>query len=198
MPAWNPARLKKVPYHWNDIIPLFEREVALLRQTFDPSVPPASTAPDLPGLAGLLYGDPGLRRVKAADPITALALHWPDDDPERGRGWSAEWHGFLIWPREGRVTLRVHSDQSVRLEVRGETLLDGTGFPGTREVSISAGKGETVSLTLTYDHPSGSHSFLDIQWDGSGSGFSTVPATALRHSEKDARWASSAVVMSEL
>jgi len=196
VPAWHPTRLKKVPFHWSDLVPLFERELELIRQPFDaPSAPP-SPEPVHAGLAGLLYGDPGRQRVKTADPVLSLDLRWAD--PERGRGWSAEWRGTLIWPQDGNLTLRVRSDQAVRIEARGEYVLDGTGFPGTREVTLSARRGEAVPVTITYDHPDGKDSFMEIQWGSSHGGFKPIPAEALRHSDATRQWADSALVMSEL
>jgi hypothetical protein len=196
VPAWHPTRLKKVPFHWSDLVLLFKRELALFRLPFEaPSAPP-STEPVHAGLEGLLYGDAGLRRVAAADPVQSLEHDWRNAG--RGRGWSAEWRGALIWPRDGSVTLRVRSDQSVRIEARGGQLLDGTGFPGTREVTLSARRGEAVPVTIVYDHPEGSEPFMEIQWSSTEGGFAPIPAVALRHSDSTKQWADSALAMGEL
>lgn len=196
VPAWNPARLKKVPYHWTDLVPLFERELEVYRTAFRPGGPPPSRDPRHPGLAGILYGDPGLKRVEAANPIATLDHDWTG--PERGRNWSAEWRGFLIWPRDGAVTLRVRSDQSVRLEARGETVLDGAGLPGVREASIAAKRGEPVRVRLVYDHPGGEDAFLEVRWNDRPGEFTPIPAAALRHSAEDQEWVRSALALSEL
>jgi len=196
VPAWHPVRLKKVPFHWSDLVPLFERELELSRLPFDAPGPPPSTEPVHPGLEGLLYGDAGLKRVAAADPITSLALDWTNAG--RGRGWSAEWRGFIAWPRDGSITLRVRSDQSVRIESRGERVLDGTGFPGTRDVTITGRQGEAVPVHLVYDHPQGSKAFLEVQWDADPTGFTPIPAASLLHSDENKLWADSALAMSEL
>lgn len=201
VPAFNPAQLKKVPYHWNDLVPLFERELDVYRQSVQAaSGPPPSTAPDYAGLAGLLFGDPGLRKLKTGDPVDSLQLQWRSNDLVHGREWSAEWRGRLIWPRDGEVTLRVTADGPVQLSLDGQKVLDGTGFPGTREVRYSARAGAAVALDLAFDHPRASPevSRLEVTWDQGGGAFVPLPASALRHSETEKQWIDQALLLNEL
>src|SRR5690606_7137459 len=124
VPPWNPRRLEKAPYHWRDLVPLFEREAVLYRQRIDHKAPLPSVEPTLPGLVGLQFGDLDGKRPQKAMPATTVDFRWPYD-PDRGREWSVEWRGFLLPPSDGSVTLRVHSDHPVWLEVDGRLLIDG-------------------------------------------------------------------------
>ncbi len=196
VPPWHPARLEKVPYHWTDLVPLFERELMVYRQSLQPGAV-LSDEPALPGLAGKLFGDPGFKRLAGADPVNSLDLHWSDDSG-RGRGWSAEWRGFLLWPRDGKVTLRVRADQAVTIAARGEVVLEATAA-GSHDITLAGRRGEAIPLRVAYDHPQGSGSFLVIQWSVPDDGtFAPIPAAALRHSERDAQWVDSAVLLNEL
>ncbi|HEY5552555.1 MAG TPA: hypothetical protein VIK52_11745, partial [Opitutaceae bacterium] len=196
VPIWNPFRFEKVPYHWNDIVPAFERELSLHRLAFGDTGPPPSKEPTLPGLTGLLFGDAGFKRVTGADPVRSLSLDWTNTG--RGRSWSSEWRGFLVAPGAGETTLRVRSAQPVTIDASGERVLDGSGFPGVRELSVSGTRGVAIPLSIGYDHREGTDSYLEILWKVGGSGFAPIPPDALRHSEENKRWSDSAVLEIEL
>lgn len=193
VPAWNPVGLERVPYHWSDLVPLFERELTVYRDSLHAG-PLPSNEPVLPGLAGKLYNDPGFKRLKEADSITSLDLRWE----ERGRNWSAEWRGFLIWPRDGDIMVRVQADAPVKVEIRGRLVIDSASS-GFNHVTVSGKRGEAVPLHILFDHPGGSSSsYLQVQWHAGGSTFSPIPAEALRHSARDVHWVESALELSRL
>ena len=199
VPATNPVRLKKVPYHWTDLVPLYEREFDFYRKSLTTSAPRLATTPAHAGLAGLLHGDAGLRSPKAVDPIATLDLAWSGDDSTRGHDWSAEWRGLLIWPRDGQITLQVRAEDPTTLRLGGREMLGEIGYKGEKTFTWSARQGEAVPLELTYDHPrrsGGGH--LEIRWHLNGSTFSPVPAEALRHSDRDAGWSDEAVLLGRL
>lgn len=198
VPATNPVRLAKVPYHWDDLLPLYQREIALYRRLLAPAGPPPSTAPTHAGLTGIVYGDSGLRSPKRADAVAALQLAWSDDD-DRGQDWSAEWRGLLLWPRDGEITLAVRAEDPVTVQFADKEVLKGTDFPGERRFSWTARRGDAVPLRLTYDHPRRSGGGrLEIRWQAEAAKLVPVPAEALRHSDSDAAWSEDVIFMSQL
>jgi hypothetical protein len=196
VPMWNPFRFEKVPYHWNDLIPAFERELELHRLAISDPGPPPSKEPTLPGLAGIQYGATGFKRLTGADPITTLKQDWTNAG--RGRDWSGEWRGYIILPRPGLVTLRVRSEHPLTIVAAGERVLDGSGFPGSRTCTIPASDNPEIAIHIAYDHPEGSTAGFEIQWSLDGSTFTPILPDALRHSEENKRWADMAVLEVEL
>jgi hypothetical protein len=199
VPAINPARLKKVPYHWSDWLPLYEREFELYQRAAGQSGAAPSTDAVHPGLVGLLYGDAGFRNPKAADPATASTLTWSADDSDRGHDWSTEWRGFLVWPRDGEITVRMVADSPSQLrfgEVAGPVAMTPAN---EQRITWSAKRGEAVPVSLFYDHPRTSNgNRLELSWQISGARFTPIPSDALRHSDRDALWLDQLLFLSNL
>ncbi|MEZ5277462.1 MAG: PA14 domain-containing protein [Opitutaceae bacterium] len=198
VPMWFPVRLKKVPYHWVDVVPLYEKEEAMYRELIEGQAEEPSTDPVHEGLIGLLYGDPGLRRPREMDRAEVLEFDWGVEDPGRGRHWSVEWQGFLLPPGAGDCELMVESDQPVRLEVAGAVLLDFAAGAGEHRLFVSTGTDHAVPFRLAYDHREGPTGRLRIRWSRDGVDFTPIPTDALRHSDRERRWVDQALFMSEL
>lgn len=189
VPAWSPVRLPKVPYHWLDLLPLYERELEIYERGTVHSGSPLQTQPTRPGLAGLLYGDAGLVRPKAAESATTLDLHWTADAGGRGRSWSAEWRGLLMGPADGDVVLRVTSDHPVKVTLDGRLVLDAKQPAESATVHWTSRIGVATPIAIEYDHLTGDEGSLSIQWRLPGaSAFDPIPAEALRHSDREAAW----------
>jgi len=195
VPAWHPTRLEKVPFHWTDIVPLLQRELAIYRSALNPKGPPPSREPTLPGLAGLQYGESDWKRVQGSDPITTLDFHWDNASSNRGRSWSAEWRGFLIAPHDGKLTLRVQTDQQVWLDARDESAWDGKMITGSRDLTLTVHEGEAVPLCIRYNQPLDNQTFFALTWSVNDGDFASIPAAALRHSESDASWSATVVLL---
>ncbi len=96
VPATTPERLSICPYHWSDVLPLYEKELRIYTEDIDLVKNPNYHVPSMTGLAGILYGDPGLMKARETYPVTSMEFDWADRRSEKN--WSAEWFGFINDP----------------------------------------------------------------------------------------------------
>lgn len=198
VPMWNPVRLKKVPYHWADVVPLYRREIEMYRSFYEGGDEEPSSDPVHEGWIGILYSDPGLKRPREGDLATHLDLDWAAAAADRGKNWSEEWRGLLLPPDGVKLALEIESDQAVQLSVEGEVLIAFSQGAGTYRVSVSDDLDAPVSVRLAYDHRRGLTGRLHVRWSLDGGPFVSIPADALRHSDRERRWVDQALFLSEL
>lgn len=204
VPAWHPERLPQVPYHWRDILPGLERELALYREDVALGVRPVSTLPAFPGLAGLWFGDPGLRKLKGPEFLPSLQMDWPrpDDSEDRGKAWSAEFEGLLLPSVSGSFQLRVESSHPLLLRGGGVLLIDAFGFPGVKTTApVTWQAGQPWPLYLLLDHPAGADARASLRVSyrpagaDPGAPWEPLPDAWLRHAESHRRWVERATLL---
>jgi len=164
VPAYTPERLKKCPYHWSDVLPVFEKELAIYEEELKFINDPGFHQPAMPGLAGIWYGDPGLKNAKGPDPVHNLDLNWTDRFNERERRWSARWFGYLEAPVSGDVMFSVSADQGVTLKLNNNSIIYWESGSGEQSEIVPLKKGKYYLLDIIYDHKDGKEAYLNICW----------------------------------
>ncbi len=182
VPATHPIRLKKTPYHWNDLLPLYEKELELYRQEIDVEKTAEFYRPDLEGLAGIFYGNPGFRDLVSVKDVKCVDYNW-DQDEEIGRHWSYKWRGFIMAPVDGQLTLIVSSDRPAQVKIGTEYLeleTDGT-FKVQKEIRCT--RNNMYLLEISYDHEEGTGGNMKLEWEWDGHPREVIPGEYLLHSE---------------
>lgn len=148
--------------------------LALGGATRSPAVEP------LPGLPGVVYGDPAMTRPAGSLTMTRLdsdVAEWPTDND-----WGLRLRGRLTTPVSGRVTLLVETSQRVRLWVAGRKILDVDGEGGSADVECRAG----IPLPVILEYAQSARpSRLRVTWRLPGRPAEPIPAAALSHDQSD-------------
>ena len=132
------------------------------------------------GLRGQYFAGPELSGSPVRAPIDAefsglqLSRRWNFAPPE---SFSAQWSGYIFIGRPGRYTFSLTADDSARLYVDRQLIVDRGPGPGTRSVEIPLAAGSHAVL-LQYFQLGGPYQ-LQWQWGLDGEALSTVPAWAL-------------------
>ncbi len=182
VPAKHPERLEKCPYHWSDILPLFEKELEIYRQEVNQPMTDSYFKPSLPGLAGIWYGDPDLQNPDHSFTAEVLDYKWDNKEEDLGRNWSVQWFGFIRFPESGVVKLKVASDRGVILKIENNDLIAWEGSIDERIASFKAEKNHWYRIDLIYNHEGGDLGQLNVQWQLPESGFSAIIGEYLKHS----------------
>lgn len=186
VPAWHPERLKTCPYHWRDVLPIYEKEFEIYKKTMAQPIDRSFYKPSLPGLAGIFYSDPDLKNANKPFMTNSLDWSWSAEKDEMGRHWSSQWFGFLKVPASN-VTFYVKSDQGVKLIVNEENIVEWMGSERERVVTFSLPKGKTVPFRLIYNHKEGDQGHLKILWSWEGQSKTSITAGSLFHSPAQQR-----------
>ncbi|NWG13404.1 MAG: hypothetical protein HXY20_07725 [Acidobacteria bacterium] len=190
VPAWHPVRLQACPYHWSDLLPVYEAEARRIKEDMRFALVPSDAPfrkPTLPGLAGILYGNPNWDRPERPFPAASLEFDWTVRGPEDGKNWSAEWFGTLVAPASGTVRFLVESDRGASLSLDGHALVEWRGEPGTREGMLQMEAGKAYALRLAYNHDGGAGGRLRVLWSWAGRPPVLISGNCLLHSPADKR-----------
>ncbi len=165
VPAITPVKLEKCPYHWNDLLPLYEKELEIYRELMKEIGGKDFNLPVFDGLAGIWYGDPGLKKPKSRFPTESIDYNWATDGdkPEGGRNWSVHWFGYLEGPTDGEVRFIADADQSVQVRIDGEKIIDDSA-----EGVFTMKKGELYPIEVVYDHAGAVAGHINLKWDAAG------------------------------
>jgi hypothetical protein len=185
VPATTPERIPICPYHWSDILPLYEKELKIYTEDADLVKNPSYHVPSEPELAGILYGDPGLMKAREIDPVSSLEFNWVDMRSEKN--WSAEWFGYVRAPENGEFFFYVQSDRGALLEVDGRILVEWEGRANEEVDSIELVKDRFYTIHVIYDHAGGDSADLSIQWSYPGQERQKIPPEAFFHSPAQKR-----------
>lgn len=182
VPARHPIRLKKNPYHWKDVLPIYEDELNFYKEDVAKEKSEDYYKPLREGLTGILYGDPGYAGADEQIPTPTIDFDWNGQEEGHGRHWSAKWFGYLKAPREGKVNIHISSDRDV------ETVIDETSIrfnagAGSQDVnSVTLEKDNFYPFEVRYDHQSGEGGFLIIEWRWEGHPREVIPERYFKHS----------------
>ncbi len=151
---------------------------------------PESTVPEnleevKPGLVGTWFGDSTLQRPQATDVLTATEMNW-NNQPTRGKEWSAEWQGFIIAPYSGMVTFVFESDNGLKSTIAGKTVIDDWDGSGQRCFEAAVKKSEKYPVSIAYRHRGGQARF-SLAWEWPGHEKSVLPVKAVNHTVRQAR-----------
>jgi hypothetical protein len=187
VPATHPEKLKTCPYHWSDVLPLFEQEMEIYRQEIVQPIDSTFYLPALPGLAGIWYGEPDL--MNADHSFTALDLdyNWDDQTVDLGKNWSVRWFGFIGFPVSGETQIIVASDRGLVLKIDRIELITWAGEAAERRAAFKAEKNRWYPIDIIYNHKGGDEGNIKIQWQLPVSPPSDIPAQFLKHSLQQKR-----------
>ena len=180
--ANHPVRLKKVPYHWKDLLPVFRKELEIYKKELNTQKPPDYHKPKLKGLAGIFYSEPRFVDAQKPFPARELSFDWTGDT-EIGRNWSARWFGYLKAPGTGDITISVSADRDVKVVVNGKSIIFHASGAGEEGVTIPMKKERFYPLEIYYDHAGGEGGFLKMEWAPEGHEKTTISGEDLWHSE---------------
>jgi hypothetical protein len=164
VPAKHPARLKINPYHWKDVLPIFENELQIYKNDISVRRDASFYHPSLPGLAGIWYSEPDFIDAERQAPADSLNFTWNSETEGVGRHWSVKWFGFIKAPVSGTVNFYLTADRSAKFLV-------GNNSFSTEKAVDSELVGTTIIETdsayrfeVYYDHQSGEHGNLKLEW----------------------------------
>jgi hypothetical protein len=187
VPAVNPVKLEVCPYHWTDLLPLYEEELRIYRNLISEVGGRDFNKPVFEGLEGIWFGDPGLKKPKFRFGANKIAYDWSSDDkkPEGGRNWSVAWFGYIMGPTDGEVTLLAEADQDIRVKVGGRILIDRNVSGGPLEGKIMMVNGQPYELEITYDHANAVAGYVRLTWKIGEQDEEVIKAKYLKHSRAD-------------
>ncbi len=186
VPAYHPVELKKTPYHWRDLLPIYEKEYTLYLEAAELQQKPASRVPEHNGLAGLLFGDPNLNKPKGVFIAQGLEFDWNVAPPDNGRNWSVLLTGALESPVTGDVTLVISSEQQVIISFDGEKVMTKNAEETEARIVIKMAQGRSYALAVDFENVDYKGANLRIRWILPGAAAATtIDPALLRHSEFD-------------
>lgn len=183
VPARHPIRLKKNPYHWKDVLPIYEDELNFYKVEVAKEKSEDYYKPLREGLTGILYGDPGYVGPDEQIPAPTIDFDWNGQEEGHGRHWSAKWFGYLKGPREGKVKFYISSDRDVETMIDETTIRFNAGA-GSHDVNgVMLEKNKFYLFEVRYDHEGGEGGFLKIEWSWEGHPREVVPKDYFKHSQ---------------
>lgn len=181
VPARHPLRLKKVPYHWNDLLEIYRKEYGIYAKDVNTKRDSSFYRPVLNGLAGIFFSDPGFVNAEEAYPASTIDFNW-EGNQEIGRNWSVSWFGFLEAPDSGTVQIHLSSDRRAEVSLGTQNIVcdAGSGKEATEQITLI--KGQIYPVKVHYDHPGGEGGFIRLQWTWPGKSREVIPGKFFRHS----------------
>jgi hypothetical protein len=187
VPAKHPEKLKMCPYHWRDILPIYQREFEIYENESKTILDSAYFYPTLKGLAGIWYSDPGLKNPDHSYVTSLLEFEWSNKTDDIGRNWSARWFGFLVPSESGIFIMECASDRGLTVKSSEEDLLEWSGEKGKKSVQLNLQKGIAFPIEIIYDHKGGEEGYLKITWFWEDRTDTESPSISLFHSKAQNR-----------
>jgi hypothetical protein len=163
VPAKHPEKLKMCPYHWRDILPIYEKEYEIYRIDSNNIPDKSFFKPSHEGLAGIWYGDPGLKNPDNSYLTSQLQFDWSNMSGEFGRNWSVRWFGYIVPSKTENVIMECESDRGVTIKNGEEIVLVWSGTEATKSVQLNLVKDVPFPIEIIYDHEGGTEGYLKIQ-----------------------------------
>jgi len=164
VPAKHPEKLEKCPYHWRDILKIYQKEYEIYVSESKTVINEAFFEPTISGLAGIWYSDPDLKNPDRSYMTSDLDFNWSDKTSELGRNWSARWIGYIIPSKTETFILECQSDRGVVIKSGEEVLLNWSGKEDKKEIHIKLRKDVPLPFEVIYNHEGGERGFLKIKW----------------------------------
>jgi hypothetical protein len=134
-----------------------------------------------PGLIGVQYGAPDLKKWERAVLLTTLDQSWSKTDGY-GHEWSATWSGFVIAPAAGTITFHIETDKGLDLRVDGKTVLKIDAGERQKSGSIIMEKGRLYPIELSLYNTKGFNAYQKVTWSWDRQETTPVPRENLWHS----------------
>ncbi len=195
VPASKPVPLKMTPYHWKNILPLYEKEYQVYLEDITQKANPSNNIPAYKGLLGVLFGDPGLAKPKKILNANNLEFDWDSNPPDDGRNWSVLFNGFIKAPASGKIKFYVSSKQSVILGIGGRKILEKNANPVQSSAAINMIKDKWYPLSIDYENVDFKGSNLVVMWSWNGEQPKNIDPEFLKYSEYNLKKANRALVL---
>jgi hypothetical protein len=164
VPAKHPEKLEKCPYHWRDILPIYQKEYEIYESESKTVPDEAFFKPTISGLAGIWYSDPDLKNPDHTYITAEINFDWSGKSGELGRNWSARWFGYIVPSKTETIVLQCQSDRGVIIKSGEEVLLDWSGKEDKKEIHLKINKDIPLPIEVIYNHEGGDKGFLRIKW----------------------------------
>jgi hypothetical protein len=145
-----------------------------------------------PGLVGAWYSRKDFRNIKQIELIHTLELTSETDDGaalrgDRGKGWSAQWIGFILAPVSGEITFCAKTPEGAVLEIGGKGVLELKRGQNEGCGPVRMEEGQAYPIKVAYIHGGGkADGTLSIRWSWAGSEMGSIPAANLYHQARQA------------
>jgi hypothetical protein len=160
VPAKHPEKLKMCPYHWRDILPIYEKEYKIYQNDSKKIHDESFFKPSLTGLAGIWYSDPGLKNPDNSMPVSKIDFDWSDKTDDFGRNWSAQWFGYIISVKSGVFEIECESDRGVTIKTGEKILLSWRDVADIKTIQLDLEKNVPFPIQIIYDHAGGNKGYL--------------------------------------
>jgi len=170
--AW--VALQTLPWNWTAIVD--QQGPATIQKNEQPA-PEVADDQLKPGLIGIRYESPDLKRLDELDALDKLDNDWTG----QGNDWSARWYGYVEAPFTGEVTFAAEADNGLLLNIGEHVVIDGWGKDKSRTGKIALVKGKKYPVVLSY-FQDGGKSILRLYWSWDNGDSVLIPASVLRHS----------------
>jgi len=135
------------------------------------------------GLAGLICESEDFDEPGARDIIRKIDFDWTGGPSD----WSGYWQGYIEGPFTGKVTFTAKVDNGIRLDINGETVIDGLARGLAREDTFSMVKEKKYHIRVWYTQD-GDPSYLHLYWSWTGQSKVLVPESAFSYSPEDMKY----------
>lgn len=183
VPATHPVPIKKAPFHWKDILPLYEKEYAVYENDINQNFDFIANLPKYKGLIAVLFGDPKLVKPKRILDVQNLDFDWDNNPPDDGRNWSVQLNGFIKSPVTGNVYFRLESKQSSLIKIDGKPVIEKDVNPYKKSAKIKLIKDKWYPVTVEYDNVDFKGSNLKIRWSLDGKKYLKIGPADLKFSD---------------
>jgi dienelactone hydrolase len=134
------------------------------------------------GLVTISYDDTEFKR-----PFTQWTLDKLNSDSVRWHGsndWALRCLGYIESPFSGEITILVESDNYLRLDIDGETILEVEKQEKNRYLKVIMEKSKKYALDIYYKHDGG-NSFMRFYWSWDGQEKILIPGNMLTHTDEN-------------
>jgi len=182
VPARHPVRFKKTPYHWKDLLPLYEKELRIYKNEIDVKRNSEFYKPKLNGLAGIFYSEPYFIDAEKPHPADEINFDWYGNE-EIGRNWSIEWFGYLKAPTNVDVRIILSADRDTRINLGDRIIKYEVSEAKEKIENIQFEKDKFYPLEIYYDHPGVEGGFVKLEWSWDGHPKGIISEEYLFHSK---------------
>lgn len=182
VPAWHPIQFNKTPYHWKDLLPLYEKELEIYKKEVLIERSADFYKPNLEDLSGLIFRDADFKNPKEAYPSKEIDFDWYNDT-EIGNNWSVKWFGYLKAPANGEFKIIYSADRDVILFLGDRWIELDTKEKSEIIEEFHFKEGEFYPIEVLYNHKSGEGGFIKLEWELENGQREVIPSKYFFHSE---------------
>jgi hypothetical protein len=143
-----------------------------------------SNEPEYRGLAGVWYGQVGLKNPEGPDPVKTLDLKWSNKGNRRGRDWSAEWFGFIHSPFNGDVNFSSETNQNLEIFLNEKSIINIKTGQTKAAGTVKLVKDKYYPVRIIFNQDAVESSYVKIRWNWKGHPETNINESNLFYSPK--------------